>query len=147
MLSCLFASQNWFGCLRSSPCFFNGCRLRVCYFVLQRKVLRWELIWLWLRNTKSLTLEIKSIRTFIQNFVNFVLLSFLLPIKFFIKVVGATLGPIQKFICPLLFLLIFFLFRSPEIVIRVVNSLWQVQRYLLLHFLTLTWSFRWRFLR
>ena len=143
MLSCLFASQNWFGCLRSSPCFFNGWRLRVCYFVLQSLVLRRELVWLWLRNIKSLTLEIKGIRTFIQNFVNFVLLSFLLPIKFFIEVVSATLGPIQKFICPLLFLLIFFLFRSPEIVIRVVNSLWQVQRYLLLHFLTLTWSFRW----
>jgi len=147
MLSCLFASQNWFRCLRSSPCVFNGCRLRVCYFVLQRLVLRRELVWLWLRNIKGLTLEIKGVRTFTQNFVNFVLLSFLLPIKFFFEVVSTTLGPIQKFIFSLLSLIIFFLLRSPEIVIRVVNSLWQIQRYLLLQFFTLTWSSRWRFLR
>lgn len=145
MLSCVLAFQHGFRSLRPLP-FLNNW-LRICYFVWQSLILRRELIWLGMVNIESLALKIKGVGTFFQNFVNFVLLSFLFPIKFFIEVVSATLGPIQKFICSLLFLLIFFLFCSPEIVIRVVNSLWQVQRYLLLHFLTLTWSFRWRFLR
>jgi len=94
VLSGVLASQNGFGCLWSTACFFSNGRLRIGYFVLQGLVLRWKLVCFWLRNIKGFALEIEGVRTFFHNFVDFVLLSFLLTIEFFIEVVSATLSPI-----------------------------------------------------
>jgi hypothetical protein len=96
-------------------------------------------------NIESLALKIKGVGTFFQNFVNFVLLSFLLTIKFFVEVVSSTLGPVQKSVCSLLFLLIFFLLCSPKIVVWMEYSLRQVQRNLLWYLFALALIFHWRF--
>jgi hypothetical protein len=80
---------------------------------------------------ECLALVIIRIRSFLPNFINFVLLSFLFPIYLFIEVASTTLRPIQKLGLLHSFLFVFFLFLSPEIVVRMVNSLRQVQRNLL----------------
>ena len=143
VLSCVLASQHGFRSLRPLP-FLNNW-LRICYFVWQSLILRRELIWLGMVNIESLALKIKGVGTFFQNFVNFVLLSFLLTIKFFVEVVSSTLGPVQKSVCSLLFLLIFFLLSSPKIVVWMEYSLRQVQRNLLWYLFALALIFHWRF--